>query len=223
MVAVVLVATFLALLVAGVGMAIGSGGSGSDGSAGDEDVRTVQPGAPGEEGRELTDEEAAEIEAPAHNPADTAFMQDMVVHHRQALDMTALVADRTGNDDLPLLAERITVSQEDEIAQVETWLTERGEDVPAAGGEMTAADHEHHASMPGMATPEQLAQLEAARDAGFDRLFLELMIAHHEGAIVMVDQLYTAGGGLEPAADRFAREVEADQRIEIDRMQELLG
>jgi len=213
-VVVAVTATVVSGLVAGVVLAGGSDGDGGDGR-GDE-VRTVQPGAPGEGGRELTDEEVAALDAPGHTAADTVFMEDMLAHHQQALDMAALVAERTERDDLPLLAERITVSQEAEIEQIEEWLTARGEDVPDATG------HEQHEAVPGMATPEQLAQLEGAQGAAFDRLFLDLMIAHHRGALAMVDELYRAGGGLEPAADGLAREVEATQNIEILRMQELL-
>jgi uncharacterized protein (DUF305 family) len=207
-------ATVVSGLVAGVVLA---GGSDGDGSDGDDEVRTVQPGAPGEDGRELTDDELAALDTPGHTAADTAFMQDMLAHHQQALDMAALVAERTERDDLPLLAERITVSQEAEIEQIEEWLTARGEEVP------DAAAHEHDEAVPGMATLEQLAQLEEAQGAAFDRLFLDLMIAHHQGALAMVDELYRAGGGLEPAADGLAREVEATQDIEILRMQELLA
>jgi uncharacterized protein (DUF305 family) len=176
----------------------------------------VQPGAPGEPSRELGDDEAA-VEVPEHTALDTAFMQDMVVHHRQALAMTAMVADRTDRDDLPVLAERITETQETEIDQVERWLTDRGEDIPGDD-----EDHAAHEGMPGMATAAQLDRLEGASGPAFDRLFLDLMIAHHQGALTMVEQLYAAGGGLEPAADRFARDVEADQDVEILRMQELL-
>jgi uncharacterized protein (DUF305 family) len=205
----------LAAVVAGLvllGACSGDGG----GDDADDGPRTVQPGAPGEASRELGDDEAAAVEAPAHTAADTAFVQGMIAHHQQALTMAALVDDRTGRDDLPLLAERVRVSQEDEIARLETWLTDRDEDVPADDA------HRDHDPMPGMATPEQLARLDAARDAGFDRLFLELMIAHHQGAITMVGQLYEQGGGLEPVVDGLARDIEADQAIEIGRMQELL-
>jgi uncharacterized protein (DUF305 family) len=198
-------------VAAGVGVFLAVGGS-----ADDDGVRTVQPGAPGEPGRELDDDEAADIEAPDHNAADVSFMQRMIVHHRQALVMTALVADRTERDDLPLLAERITVSQEDEIERLSMWLTDRDEAVPDDG------DHQDHAGMPGMATAEQLTELEEAQAPAFERLFLGLMIAHHQGALTMVADLYAAGGGLEPEADRFAREIEADQTTEIGRLQELL-
>jgi uncharacterized protein (DUF305 family) len=212
------------VLAAGTGIVVaalvggGSGDSGDGGSRRDDGARTVQPGAPGEPSRELDDDEAP-VEVPEHNPTDTAFMQDMVVHHRQALAMTALVADRTDRDDLPVLAERITETQETEIDQVERWLDDRGEEVPAEDEDQ---DHAAHDRMPGMATPAQLDRLEASSGPAFDRLFLDLMVAHHQGALTMVEQLYAAGGGLEPAADRFARDVEADQDVEILRMQELL-
>jgi uncharacterized protein (DUF305 family) len=213
-------------LTVGVGIvvaALAGGGPGegeADGGSGDDGARTVQPGAPGEPSRELGDDEAP-VEVPEHSPTDTAFMQDMVVHHRQAMAMTALVADRTERDDLPVLAERITETQETEIDQVERWLTDRGEDVPDSDGD-SDDDHAAHDRMPGMATADQLDRLEASSGPAFDRLFLDLMIAHHQGALTMVEQLYAAGGGLEPAADRFARDVEADQDVEILRMQELL-
>ena len=177
----------------------------------------VQLGPPGETGTPLSEDEIAELEETSYTEADVAFVQNMIPHHAQALVMTDLVADRTGRDDLPLLAERITVSQEAEIEQIEEGLTARGEEVP------DAASHEHHEAVPGMATPEQLAQLEDAQGTAFDRLFLDLMVAHHQGALAMVDELYRAGGGLEPAADGLAREVEATQDIEILRMQELLA
>jgi uncharacterized protein (DUF305 family) len=223
---VVVAVAAVVVLAVGVGIVVArAGGGGSDGTDGgdagdrrDDRARTVQPGAPGEPSRELGDDEAP-AEVPEHTAIDTAFMQDMVVHHRQALAMTALVADRTDRDDLPLLAERITETQETEIDQVEQWLTDRGEDVP---GDDSGGEHAAHQGMPGMATDAQLDRLEASSGPAFDRLFLDLMIAHHQGALTMVEQLYATGGGLEPAADRFARDVEADQDVEILRMQELL-
>jgi len=210
----------LAAVAAGVAVAACVAGvfaltRGSDGGPSDDEVRTVQPGAPGEGGRELSDEDVAGIETPEHTAADAAFMQHMHAHHTQALEMAALVGERTDSDDLPQLAERITVSQESEITLIEQWLTDRDEAVPQE------TDRAAHAAMPGMATPEQLAQLGAARGPAFDALFLELMIAHHQGALTMVDDLYDAGGGVEPAVDGFARDVEADQTIEITRMTDM--
>jgi uncharacterized protein (DUF305 family) len=192
----------------------------SDDDAKDPDIgRVVQPGAPGQSGRSLSAEDLRSLSPPAHTPADTRFMQRMIPHHAQALGMAALVKDRTTNADLTLLARRIEVSQQDEIDQMSRWLRDRGEEVPQAH-----ASHEGHDTlMPGMLNAEQMGQLVAARDTRFDRLFLEFMIRHHEGALAMVQELYTGGGGLEPASDRFAREVNADQTIEITRMREMLA
>jgi uncharacterized protein (DUF305 family) len=206
-------AVVTALVVAGV---LTAGGTDDDRDAA---PRTVQPGAPGEPARELTDEEAAAAGVVGHSPEDTAFVQGMIVHHTQALAMAQLVDSRTERADLPLLAERITVSQEAEIELLEQWLTDRGEALP----DVSAEDgHEHgHDDVPGMATDDQLTELKRSAGAAFDRLFLDLMITHHQGALAMVDDLYTAGGGFEPAVDEIARAVEADQTIEILRMQEL--
>jgi uncharacterized protein (DUF305 family) len=181
--------------------------------------RVVQPGAPGQSGRALSGDDLSSISPPAHSAADTLFMQRMIPHHAQALEMTALVAGRGASREVTLLAKRIEISQRDEIALMERWLSERGEDVPRA--------HSHHAGhdqlMPGMLNDQQLGQLKQARGAGFDREFLQFMIYHHHGALAMVEQLYETGGGLEPASDRFAREVTADQSIEIRSMQALLA
>lgn len=181
------------------------------------DVRVVQPGAPGQPGRTLSREELSRLSPPAFTAADTLFMQRMTTHHAQALEMTALVAARHKSPDLPVLAERITISQRDEIAQMQRWLTDRGLPVPTPH----ASHPGHDTLMPGMLSDDELGRLATARGGEFDRLFLELMIRHHQGALSMVRELYATGGGLEPEVDRFAREVDADQRIEIRRMQEL--
>jgi uncharacterized protein (DUF305 family) len=187
------------------------------GDAKPQDIgNVVQPGAPGQSGRSLSAEDLRSLTPPAHTPADVLFMQRMIPHHGQALDMAALVKDRSTNTDLSLLAQRIEVSQRDEINQMERWLKDRGQQIP----QHTA--HATHA-MPGMLTIEQMTQLMGARGVEFHRLFLESMIRHHEGALVMVRELYSTGGGLEPTSDRFAREVNADQSIEINRMREMLG
>ncbi len=178
----------------------------------------VQPGAPGQAGRTLSEEEVAQISPPKFTAADTLFIQGMIPHHEQALAMTALVSGRTDNPDIALLAKRIDVSQHDEIALMQRWLEERK--VPTTGPN---AGHAGHELMPGMLTEEQFAQLRKARDAEFDRLFLTFMVRHHEGAIKMVNDLYESGGGHEPATDQLAREFNADQSIEIQRMQELLA
>jgi uncharacterized protein (DUF305 family) len=184
--------------------------------------RTVQPGAPGDPGRAVATGRLAESARPPHTAADARFMQGMIPHHAQALEMTALVPARTERDDVRLLARRIELSQDDEIALMRGWLRARGEsDAPAD------AHHEHggHAAlMPGMLTPEEMARLEAARGSEFDRLFLELMIRHHQGALTMVAELFAAdGAGQEAEIFQFATEVDADQRVEIRRMGEMLG
>lgn len=178
----------------------------------------VQPGAPGEPGRVLT-EPGTETAPVAYTRADVRFLQGMIAHHGQALRMTALVAERTDRADVQLLARRIEISQQGEIALMEDWLVTRGEPVAPV------AHHHHHGDglMPGMLTEEQFAQLEAARGAEFDRLFLELMRYHHEGALIMVEELFAAGGGQEPAVHDLATAIDIDQRIEIDRITHLLG
>lgn len=193
----------------------------SDDSPGSDDARVIQPGAPGEPGRELSEGEFENLAPPTHTAADIQFMQQMIPHHAQALDMTSLVADRSEREEIALLAQRIEISQTDEIDLMARWLTDRGLSVPT--------DHETHEGWdegelhPGMLTDAQLESLAQAAGEDFDRLFLELMIHHHGGALLMVQELYNSGGGLEPAADRFARDVNADQSIEIGRMQDLLA
>ncbi|MFI2651168.1 DUF305 domain-containing protein [Micromonospora fulviviridis] len=181
--------------------------------------RVVQPGAPGQPGRSLSGNEVSQLPPPGFTAADTLFMEGMVPHHAQALAMTALLQGRTTNQDLTLLAKRIEVSQRDEITRMQRWLDERG--VPSVGPHTGHVGHDK--LMPGMLTGEQFDQLKQARGAEFDRLFLTFMIRHHQGAVAMVEDLYATGGGLEPATDQFAREVNADQSIEIQRMQGLLA
>jgi uncharacterized protein (DUF305 family) len=158
-----------------------------------------------------------------HTVADVRFMQHMIAHHAQALAMTALVPSRSTRAEMRLLAERIEVSQHDEIAQMRRWLTVRREEVPHVVPQHAghAAGHE---TMPGMLTEAELAQLGRASGVEFDRLFLRLMIRHHEGAIAMVKQLFGApGAGQESELFRVASDVEADQRAEIARMRALLA
>lgn len=181
--------------------------------------------------------------APARPPADRArhsyteadvqFVQGMIAHHGQALEMTALVPGRASRAELSLLAERIEVSQQDEIALMQRWLERRGEEVPSLHSHHSMQDRSHHAGrdamggqhelMPGMLTPEEMARLSEATGADFDRLFLQGMIRHHEGALTMVARLLaTPGAGQESELFRFASDVDADQRAEIARMQALL-
>ncbi|NND61405.1 MAG: DUF305 domain-containing protein [Gammaproteobacteria bacterium] len=180
----------------------------------------VQPGAPGEPVRELSAEQAIEIAVTSYSPDDARFMQDMIPHHHQALEMAALVADRTNNPELIDIAGRINASQGDEIEFMQSWLRERGEDVPDP-----TAHHAMHMSheMAGMATPGQMAELAAAQGTAFDRLFLELMIRHHEGAVTMVEELLEQpGSAFDPVLFEFTSDVTNDQTTEIERMNGML-
>lgn len=157
-------------------------------------------------------------------PPDAEFLHHMIPHHAQALQMTSLVPERTTRQDLRMLAERIAVSQRDEIAQMEGWLRREGHPVPAAdtGSHGAHAPTAEHAEMPGMLTQQELARLAAARGASFDRHFLEAMIRHHEGAIAMVQQLFARGGAQNAQLYTMASDIESDQRLEIARMRALL-
>ena len=150
-------------------------------------------------------------------------MQDMIPHHAQALDMAELAegrgARRDARREVRLMAERIEVAQRDEVAWMRQWLADRGAAAPDAH-----AHHGSHAAMAGMATPAQMAALAAASGPDFDRLFLTLMIRHHQGALTMAAGLLAAPGGTAaPEVFRFVADVEADQSAEIDRMQTILS
>ncbi|MGH8892537.1 MAG: DUF305 domain-containing protein [Actinomycetes bacterium] len=183
----------------------------------------VQLGAPGESGRPLSEDEVRELGgAPAAEPteADVAFVQNMIPHHQQALVMTAMVTDRTASRDVRLLAQRMDVSQRDEIRQLEGWLVSHGHEASTRHGHH---DAQHAELMPGMLTDDELSRLESARGPAFDRLFLQFMIRHHEGAVFMVSELFTDGGGQEPSAFQLAQHIDSDQRVEIARMRTMLA
>ena len=189
-------------------------------TAGSDRAILVQPGPPGEDARPITAQEAVRTSGSAATAADIRFMQGMIGHHAQALEMTALLPSRTSREDMRLLARRIELSQADEIRLMERWLQVHGQPVPAA--------HAHHgnesALMPGMLTADEMNRLSAAAGAEFDRLFLQFMIKHHDGALIMVNELLaTNGAGQEPEIFAFASDVDSDQRIEIDRMSALLA
>ena len=182
-------------------------------------TQIVQPGAPGEPTRVITAGQAADLSRIRYTEADIQFMRGMIGHHVQALEMTALVSARTRFEDMRLLASRIELSQADEIQMMQEWLTARGERPPDP--------HAHHREgamlMPGMLTAAEMAALAAATGADFDRLFLQFMIKHHEGALTMVDELFsTAGAGQQSDIFTFASDVDADQRMEIERMGAML-
>lgn len=187
-----------------------------------QSVPIVQPGAPGQASKKLTAEEATKLAQSSYTASDVAFMQAMIVHHQQALDMAVLVKDRTNTEDLVSIAGRIEGSQADEISFMKTWLKERGEPVedPKMAGH---AEHLHH-MMKGMASPEAMKALAAAKGTEFDRQFLTLMIAHHEGAVDMVEKLFDEEGtAADPVLYRFVSDVENEQTGEIKRMDKVLA
>ncbi|MCC7179750.1 MAG: DUF305 domain-containing protein [Acidobacteria bacterium] len=179
----------------------------------------IQPGAPGQEGRTVSVADSTDLSKVQFTPADVKFMQGMIGHHQQAIEMAALLPDRTSREDMKLLAKRIEVSQVDEIQMMQDWLRARGQTLPDPH-----AHHQHGATlMPGMLTQEEMARLEAAKGVEFDRLFLEGMIKHHGGALTMVRELFaTPAAGQDGDIFAFASDVEADQQMEIDRMGALL-
>src|SRR2546426_931381 len=190
----------------------------------------VQPGAPGQPTRTLPPSTRATL--PPRSSADVQFMQGMIVHHAQAVEMTALIESRTQNKDLRLLGARISHSQSEEIKFMQRWLETRGEQtslpmknmgdmsMPGMSGmEMSSQPM----LMPGMLTPKQMEALRKARGIEFDRLFLTGMIQHHGGALIMVKDLYdTAGAGQDAELFSFTTDVDSGQRAEIRIMQNML-
>ncbi|WP_435770624.1 DUF305 domain-containing protein [Nocardioides sp. SYSU DS0651] len=182
--------------------------------------KVIQPGGPGEEASTLAPSATAEHAEAAHD--DVAFMQMMIPHHAQALTMSKLAPSRAQSPEVKALARRILAAQRPEILMMAAWLTERNLAVPSAEDDPTDFDHgEHgHATMHGMLTDEQMRELRAASGPEFDRLFLERMIQHHEGAITMADTVATAGTDVQ--VSELASEIVIGQGAEIDRMRELL-
>jgi len=158
-----------------------------------------------------------------YTPADVDFMEGMIGHHAQAIAMAALVPGRTTNPTMQLLARRIDISQRDEIRLMQSWLRDRDQTVPDSTGQMDHVNGHHEMLMPGMLTADQMAQLAAAKDTTFDRLFLQFMIQHHQGALTMVKTLFQSPGAAQ-ATDtfRYVSGVDSDQRAEIERMQNML-
>jgi uncharacterized protein (DUF305 family) len=185
----------------------------------------VQPGAPGQPSKTLPPSTRATL--PPRSPADVEFMQGMIMHHAQAIDMTALIPSHTENKDLRSLGARISSSQSDEIKFMKRWLTARGESVSmhdAMPGTHTSG-HDMAAMhlMPGMLTPEQMEALRKATGPEFDRLFLTGMIQHHQGALTMVKDLFdTAGAGQDADLFNFATDADNTQRAEIKIMHGML-
>ena len=179
----------------------------------------LQPGAPGEASRVIGVGQATDLSKVGATAADIKFMQGMIGHHAQAVEMVALIPSHSQSGDMKKLGMRIDVSQQDEIKMMRGWLTARRAALPD--------EHAHHmpgGMMPGMLTPDEMTALAAAKGTEFDRLFLEGMIKHHQGAITMVEELFNSPrAGQESDINAFAADVDADQRMEIGRMGAMLN
>ncbi len=180
----------------------------------------IQPGAPGDPSRRISPEEASNLASIQFSEADVQFMQGMISHHAQALEMTPLVESRTTREPMRLLAGRIAISQEDEINMMQEWLRDHDLEVTDV-----VAHHAPDAElMPGMLTHEELEQLEEAEGFEFDALFLELMIKHHRGALTMVEDLLEQRGSAQDSVlYGFTSDITSDQSSEIDRMDAMLA
>ncbi|PWS47702.1 DUF305 domain-containing protein [Streptomyces sp. ZEA17I] len=210
-----------ALAAAVVAAVVVLGGCDGDGDAAapaagkDTGPGVVAPGRPGEPARTLTAEEAAkEASRDTANSADFRYAQMMIEHHAQALVMTGLVPDRASSTSVKNLAERISAGQKPEIGAMEGWLKRNGAE------DRKQPEHHDHGGMPGMATEAQLKELGAARGKAFDRLFLELMITHHQGAITMATEALSEGNDV--FVEEMASDVVASQTVEINRMRALM-
>ncbi|HEY7783306.1 MAG TPA: DUF305 domain-containing protein [Pyrinomonadaceae bacterium] len=183
----------------------------------------VQPGAPGQPTRALPPSTRAKL--PPLSPADVRFMQDMIRHHAQAVEMTALIESHTDNKTLRSLGARISSSQSDEIKFMKRWLEARDQPISPKMHDMPGMDMSNHSMlMPGMLTPEQMEALRNAKGEDFDKLFLKGMIQHHNGALIMVKDLFdTAGAGQDAELFNFVTDVDSGQRAEIRIMQTMLG
>jgi len=177
-------------------------------------TRILQPGAPGQETKTISTASATDLSKVGATEADIKFMQGMIGHHAQAVEMVDLLNQNTTNPDMKKLGLRIKISQEDEMNMMRRWLADHGAAIPGP--------HSHHEPggfMPGMLTAEEMATLAQAKGKEFDRLFLRGMIKHHGGAIQMVQDLFaTPGAAQEGGIFAFASDVDSDQRMEIDRM-----
>lgn len=203
-------ALLLILVVALTGCTSGESGSDSSGTV-------LAPGSPGDQASTLgPDEELPETE---WNDADAAFMTMMIPHHAQALEMSELARTRAQSESVKALAQRISGAQGPEIIAMSAWLEARKLEVPAAEGD--AHEHEHDdATMPGMLSEAEMSELAEARGADFDRLFLEGMIGHHQGAVQMAEEVATEGTDV--LVSEMAADVGVGQSAEIDRMRTLL-
>ncbi len=189
----------------------------------------VQPGAPGKDSSVVSSVPA--VDHNNYTDDDVKFMQGMIHHHNQALQMVAMIATHTKTPELIAMGTKIQLSQSGEMSAMKEWLTVRKQAVPEIGKDGSAklemagmAGHMMDmGAMPGMLTADQMKALDNARGAKFDELFLTGMIQHHKGALKMVADVREAGGGKETNIGQFLNEVDNDQRMEIVRMYGLLG
>jgi uncharacterized protein (DUF305 family) len=181
-------------------------------------TRILQPGAPGQDTKTINTAQATDLSKVGATAADIKFMQGMIGHHAQAVEMVELLNQNTTNPNMRKLGLRIKVSQDDEMNMMRKWLADHGAAIPGP--------HSHHEPggfMPGMLTSEEMTELANAKGVEFDRLFLQGMIKHHGGAITMVEELFNSpGAAQEGGIFAFASDVNADQRMEIDRMGAML-
>ena len=183
-------------------------------------VPIIQPGAPGQPSRVISAEEASDLANIQYSLGDIQFLQGMIPHHAQAKEMSALAEGRSNNDMVLAVAQRITLSQDDEIGMMQGWLEERDIDVP----DQMAHHRDGFEMMPGMLRAEQMAELEDSAGAAFDRLYLEGMIQHHQGALDMVEELLDQqGSAQDPLLYEFTSDVTSDQTSEIERMDIVLA
>ncbi|MVO85679.1 DUF305 domain-containing protein [Streptomyces sp. p1417] len=195
----------------------GSGSGGEAGSAPSAGPSVIVPGKPGETAATLSAKDAQQqrTDDGSPNSADFEYVEKMIPHHGQALEMTALVPARAKSTKVKRLADRITAAQKPEVGAMERWLKAQGKKGERRAGNEGHGQHDH-AGMPGMATPAQLKQLRAARGEAFDELFLKLMITHHGGAVTMASDALSEGNNV--LVEEMANDVVAQQTSEIDRM-----
>ncbi|MCI3934841.1 DUF305 domain-containing protein [Streptomyces sp. AN091965] len=212
-------ASAVTALVAAATLALGACDSASDADArpksgSSKGPSVIAPGKPGEKAATLSAEEAARqrTDDDSPNSADFDYVEKMIPHHAQALEMTRLVPKRAKSTRVKRLADRITAAQKPEIGAMERWLKSQGKKAEKRGH----GAHHDHAGMPGMATPAQLEQLRAAKGEAFDELFLKLMITHHSGAVTMATDALSEGNNL--LVEEMANDVVAQQTAEINRM-----
>lgn len=186
-----------------------------DAAQGSESV--IVPGKPGEPNRTLSPEDAQRLVAEEKpNEADFSYLEMMIVHHQQAIEMTDLAAKHAEDTQVTAIAARIADAQGPEITMMNTWLRDNGGEPVDTSGE-----HGDHGSMPGMASADEMAELADARGARFDRLFLQLMITHHEGALDMARDVQIKGSHIQ--VQEMADHVIATQSAEIEKMRQMLG